>query len=103
MQNIFKKGYFYKLKGGRAFYVIDICHCSGCKSRGLFEPLVVWLDDCGMGWCTDYITSYCYDDLADNIVLETSDKDEWAEKYIIKTINDNKNRLLREIEEYIKL
>lgn len=98
---VFKKGYFYKFKDGRALYAIDICHCERCKSRGLYEPKVVWLDDCSNGWCTDYLTEGYYNELAKDIVFETYYRGEWADKYIIKTVNDNKNKLLREIEEYI--
>jgi hypothetical protein len=101
MKEVFKKGHFYKFKDGRALYVIDVCHCERCESRGLYEPYIMWLDDCSTGWSKDYINEYGYDDLANDIAIESDSKEEWVEKYINKTVNDNKNSLLREIDEYI--
>jgi hypothetical protein len=101
MKEVLKKGHFYKFKDGRALYVIDICRCERCKTRGFYEPYIVWLDDCSTGWSHDYITQFYYNELINDIVLETNSKEEWVEKYINKTVNDNKNKLLKEIEEYI--
>lgn len=98
---VFKKNHFYKFKDGRVMYVMDICHCNRCESRGLNEPYVVWLDSCAYGWNTDYITEFDYKELIDNIDIETPNKEEWVENYIMKTVNDNKNRLLRDMTNFI--
>ena len=103
VKDIFKNGHFYKFKDGRAMYVIKICDCDKCLKRGLFEPYVVWLDDCSNGWTRDYISGDYYDYLASRIETDSYDKDEWVESYINKVINDNKNRLKAEIGNLISV
>lgn len=101
MRDVFKKGYYYKFKNGRAFYVKDICFCSQCESRGLHEPVVMWLDDCNDGWRADYLTEYCYDQFVNDIEIESDRREKWVNEYIANTIELKRKNLEEEIEEYL--
>jgi hypothetical protein len=101
MRNVFKKGHYYKFNNGRAFYVYDVCKCSKCQERGLFEPIVYWLDDCNSGWNHDYITDYWYNALAEDIEIESDSKETWVVEYISHTIEKRKNELEMDIEKYL--
>jgi hypothetical protein len=102
MKDVFKKGHYYKFKDDRAFYVLDICECDRCKERGLFEPKVIWLNDCYSGWNADYISSISYyTSLSNNIEIESDHKEKWVEDYIQNTIEKRKKELEVDIEKYL--
>ena len=98
---VFKKEYYYKFKDGRAFYVQDICTCEQCEKRGLYEPIVVWLDDCNNGWNTDYITPNFYEKIVGDIKIESATREARVDEYINNTVAKRINDLETDLQVYI--
>lgn len=100
-EGIFKKGHYYKFKFGRAFFVVDICTCDQCAKRGLFEPIVLWLDDCNNGWSKDYISPSFYEEIIGDIEIESATREAWVDEYINNTVAKRLRDLEADLQAYI--
>ena len=64
MENIeFHEGDFVQRKDGAIGYIYYVCHCSDCKKRGFFEPVVKYLNG-----EEDYISIYDASDIPRNYI-----------------------------------
>ena len=102
MTEPFKKGHYYLLKDGRAFYVKSVCHCKQCQKRGYYSSRIVWLDGGGMGWDEDFVEEVFGKKLLNEIVKDSETREPWVDEYILNTIELLVTMLKDDIEELLK-